>query len=89
MSTLHVTLAARLVQSRTPGPQDPKTEAVQWRSWPVPRGLGAALTTNGGRSEEELLQVGKLYGRRSLGAKKRWSVFVTRLPCDGGSFLFG
>lgn len=26
--------------------------------------LGAALTTNGGRSEEELFQVGKLYGRR-------------------------
>lgn len=89
MSTLHVTLPACLVQSRTPAPQDPKTEAAQWRSWPALRGLGVALTTNGGRSEEELLQVGKLYGRRSLGAKKRWSVFVTRLPCDGGSFLFG
>lgn len=22
-------------------------------------------------------------------APERWSVFVTRLPCDGGSFLFG
>lgn len=26
--------------------------------------LGAALTTNGEQSEEELFQVGKLYGRR-------------------------
>ena len=62
-----MTLAAR------PWPVLASPGLAVWQSrW---RGLvraprpGAALTTNGGRPEEELSQVGKLYGRRELGAK--------------------
>lgn len=50
--------------------------------------LGAALTTNGGRSEEELSQGGETVRQTVAGRQKRWSVFVTRLLCDGGSYCW-